>query len=449
MGMDTDSIQQMLGNAARSGNLSVLDQALDLGADPNMPDPYWSGMNPIMMAMGHGQSACVERMASRIDPKARCDVGYDALMHAAMSGDAHFVELALRKCDPLASNPKGWTALLLAAHAGNEEGYAKLASISSGCAVGMGTPDGGSEGSFDVLGAGIFGLPEALCLDAWEKGWGNPDRESSGNVTSLMRAVARDHAELVSRMARSSNQALADEAGDSALMWAIKKGSLSMSQSLVAAGADLAGCNEEGWTPLMVALGASGTKGEIAKLLIDSGAEVRNPKMMEGGGSAPDLQGVKLNAGARGMNALMIAVWQGSISMAEMLAPISDIEERDVLGRTALMLCALCPMKRAAARTGAMAKFLLDSGADSGALDAKGKSAVDHAVQSGSMGALEVLLSSAMYVKNQEAWEKALDSARAAGREEVAAWLAAGVEKLSLEKSAPHAQGVGGRLPRL
>jgi len=180
-----------------------------------------------------------------------------------------------------------------------------------------------------------------------------------------------------------------DAKGRTELMLAAKQGDLARVKSLLGAGADVAARNPNGGTPLMYA--ALGDNVDVVRLLLASGSEV-DARASNGWGALmiaaakghAAVARVLLEAGADinvhdvyGWTPLMRACYEDRPAVVELLlaAPGLALEAREERGATALHVVA---------QTGneAIARRLLQSGADRDARDRDGLTPADIAVRS-------------------------------------------------------------------
>lgn len=214
--------------------------------------------------------------------------------------------------------------------------------------------------------------------DFFTKEWvkGSIERHIGGDIepsqisTPLMAAVARNEIDKVTTILnRGSNPDATNEAGCTALIWAISLGRTEIFDLLVDAGAKVSLADATGRTPLMIAASAGSIP--IAEELIDRGANVNTAQ--DGG------------VNEIGQTALMhAATTNQNVAMLELLIQHgAELEAVDEHGETALIKAAQVSLENV--------KFLVVSGSDTSARTAKGSSALDHARQWERTGIVEYL----------------------------------------------------------
>jgi ankyrin repeat protein len=101
---------------------------------------------------------------------------------------------------------------------------------------------------------------------------GDPPASPNGGTTPLMVAALRGDAGMVRRLlASGANPNAANDAGATALMWAVT--SVAVTRVLVDAGADINARSADARTPLLIACGVPGAR-PVAQLLIERGARL-------------------------------------------------------------------------------------------------------------------------------------------------------------------------------
>lgn len=162
---------------------------------------------------------------------------------------------------------------------------------------------------------------------------------ADGNLTSVMNLVKQ-----------GSNVNARDQAGRTALMYAIVSRDLDVVSFLLHSGANPNVRDLEGRTPLIVAAGGSGPK--VVSLLLASGADVNarsnsgRTALMEAAGARPlevmPLLMAKADVNAQdanGMTALMEAAWKGDPDVVRsLLAAHADVTLRNKKGESALTI---------------------------------------------------------------------------------------------------------------
>ena len=225
--------------------------------------------------------------------------------------------------------------------------------------------------------------------------WGCKDGSSP-----LIKAVASGKLNLIDMLAADSELDRKDNRGRTALSWAVEGGDLIAVQKLIARGARLNMADGYGNTALHHAARRGRT--DLARALLDAGADIhQNNRRKESvlhlaaqheGNS--ELLELLLERGAslsvrdiEGVSVLGVAARAGHILVLDWcLAHGLDINERDRTGRTPLHLaCQGVENERVLRR-------LLEAGADIGARDYSGQSALDIASAHNKMKAAKLLL---------------------------------------------------------
>jgi len=269
------------------------------------------------------EAAALLFLKAGIDPDSTDREGNTALMVASGNGDTVIVNALLKaRASVDKRNPGGGTALGWAAVAGHVEVVRLL--LTRG-------PDAQSvEDSF--VDAAAMGRRDvtALLLERF-----------AGNGKLLARAL---------RGTAGSNFVVADE---NALVEVVRL--------LIQRGADVSAADDEGWTALMLA--AERGRGAMARLLVDSGADINHRCACRGWLSG-------------GYTALAMASNSGRPEIAEMLITAgADLSVRNNDGQTALFIAADRQHERIVAS-------LLVRGADANAKDRKGNTPLMQGTQS-------------------------------------------------------------------
>jgi len=180
------------------------------------------------------------------------------------------------------------------------------------------------------------------------------DREHSNGKTALMVAAKQgDNDRIRDLIAKGADVNRTNHNGGTPIMYAALSGSSETVSLLLRQEADVDAAAKNGWTALMIAT----VKGyvDIAQLLLEHGARPNRPDTYS-------------------WTPLMRAVYERRLPMVRLLAghPGTEVNQRGENGVTALHL--------AVAKGGAaIARLLLERGADPGIADDSGRTAVDFA----------------------------------------------------------------------
>jgi ankyrin repeat protein len=185
-------------------------------------------------------------------------------------------------------------------------------------------------------------------------------------ATALTLAATNGSAAIIEKLLKAGEDpnAVVSEAGDTALMLAARTGKPDALQVLLAHGADANKTNADGQTALMWAVAEKNAA--AAKTLIDHGAEVNAqthklppPTMFQTIFSAPFPAG--------GMTAMLYAARQNDLESARILvAAGANVKENSADGSSPLLVAVMNEHY-------ALAKYLLENGADPNAADEKGR----------------------------------------------------------------------------
>ena len=198
---------------------------------------------------------------------------------------------------------------------------------------------------------------DTVVLAAEAETVGNPDAAATDGATALMIAAQAGDASLVRVLLdRGADPNARNANGGTPLMHAAMSGDPGIVESLIAAGAELDAAAKLGWSALLLA--AAKGNAAAADVLLRSGAQ---PNQADTYGWTPLMRAVSGNHAAA-VNVLLAS-------------PDVDINAREETGATALHVAAQYGYAGMAAR-------LLESGADSGAVNDRGLSAADFAEMS-------------------------------------------------------------------
>ncbi len=196
-------------------------------------------------------------------------------------------------------------------------------------------------------------LAAALGSGADPSAAGAVEGETEDVLTPLMAAAARDRADAVQMLLDAgADVGATDAVGHTALHWAAMRHAPGAAQRLIRAGADVQALDDDDTSPLGAA-GASGAV-SVARVLLGAGADANAAD----GGTPPLHRAIKTYGESYG----------GAEMVAFLLASGADPNARDARGLT--------PLHRAASDTPgafAVSRLLLDAGADPSARDARGQ----------------------------------------------------------------------------
>ena len=229
--------------AARWDDADMADQLLRAGAKVNAANG--AGATPLFLACVNGSAAMIEKLV-----RGGADVnapvlshGETALMMASRSGNGSALKALLDHGAQvnLKDTLRGTTALMWAA----EQGHASVLEL--------------------LLARGAdVNLPSAVLSPVKRRGLGfappaaggvRPTGDPRGGLTALMFAVRQGSLESVRTLVAAKaavNQAAVD--GSSPLLVAVQNGNYAIADFLIEQGADVSGANSKGWSPLYLAV---------------------------------------------------------------------------------------------------------------------------------------------------------------------------------------------------
>ncbi|MBQ6655674.1 MAG: ankyrin repeat domain-containing protein [Ottowia sp.] len=304
-----------LPTAARLGKEKDTRCWLAAGADANAPDA--EGRTPLMWYARHGREGMVQQLLQAgAKPDAIDTEGRTALMHAARNGSTEAAQVLLdHRADPNLADAEGNTALMLAAAHGKSGVLSAL--INSGAHINARNKAGATaldlarKGSnptveYMLLRVGATGAPVASAappvktvpsaaarckghftvaardgddarVRCWLDAGADPNERDQHGATALMNAAAGGHtgaARLLMERGADPNIATRRD-GATALMMAAYRGHADMVRLLLAKGANPNARNDDGQTPLSLALrGRDGNANSaIVQMLRAAGAK--------------------------------------------------------------------------------------------------------------------------------------------------------------------------------
>lgn len=278
-GIATERVPDQLGfqmqmfEAAESGDLAQLQQAIEAGADVNAEDE--NGAAPIGWAASEGHVEAVRALiAAGADIHWQAANGLTALNVAVAGGEREITRLLIEAGAAVderitgveaPADLKGATPLMVALRLGQPETASDL--IGLGADVNARTNDGGSP----ILEAARYG-DGAIAAVLMEAG-ANPSAQNNQGITPLMAAASADSAEFVWLLidagvdihVRASALDEPPHGGANALMFAAASGGDKAVFAMVLAGADVNATNYEGETAADLA--AEDGRDDIASVL--------------------------------------------------------------------------------------------------------------------------------------------------------------------------------------
>jgi ankyrin repeat protein len=220
--------------AAQSGDRAGIDAALQSGSPVNQIDNY--GKTPLIFATESGNIAIVEYLLNKgANPNHTADDGSTPLIIAVRKGNSRIAELLIQRGALINSiGDDGFTALTI-------------------------TAEKGSKNVFDVL----------LKLGA------KPDVSIANRDTALMKSIPRKDSYYFDRLLESgADPNKRGRAGNTPLIIAACTNKLEIAEKLLKAGAHFNETNDSGNSALLFAAGLAGIKPDIAKLLVEKGADI-------------------------------------------------------------------------------------------------------------------------------------------------------------------------------
>lgn len=304
--------------AAGRTESGLTERLLDRGADIDAADPH--GDTALILAVRLRSAANLELLlARRADPNCRSEHAGPALMQAVGSADT-IRRLLAAGADPEATDHRGRTAILHAAKVGASESFEAL------MAAGANPEHEDDEGSTAVTLA-LSGGHHIIGGRLIAAGASEHPLAESASISRLPSPDAEPETKPVPKAARQAPAAPAPEAlpdpdqvdrhGTPALCRAIHDRNLDAVRSLLSAGARIDAADEEGRTPLMLAVE---WHCDAVQLLLEAGADLE----------ATD---------RRGMTPLMHAAQNGTLdTLTALVEAGADLGRTDKAGNTALAL---------------------------------------------------------------------------------------------------------------
>jgi len=336
--------------AARRGDLLTVKALLKAGADVNAGRA--TGYTPLFMAAQSGHLDIVRALlAAKADPDTATAVGNRTPLTRALASG--YVDIALELlnggADPHARSMGGVTPLMLAAAASGSLPVVKSL-IAAGVDVDAGTPP-----RFALSNCYPPPQPGAPPeVPAIEPAYWSGTCYYSAVGTALGRASASGNAEIVQALLDAHASVDARQVNENTpLTIASARGHVDVVRILLAAKADVGAVDENGYSSLMLA--SANGHGEVARVLLAAKADV--------------------NARARdGSTALMLAMYRGRAETAQR-------QQRAVVALLAAP--GDSPQRTISTRRIDVVRTLLSAGADAGARDSTGRTALMLAEQNG------------------------------------------------------------------
>jgi len=315
--VDKDGLTPLM-NAAENGTVPVLKLLAQAGAktDEEHQDKYVdimssTGFNALIIASAHGHVEAIRYLikVANVDINSLHENQVTALMYAAASGhvDAMKVLIEEGKVDVNQLHSNGGSALLEASTAGAGEAIKVL--LEHGAKDDLVDEDGvtpvmavASQGHLDGMDSILDSLKKHLSADEYKdhinlasfSGGTSVMFAAAGGHTNCTKALIDEGAE-INAIARATPDYLKklkkmieegtvpnDDPhvdGVTAVHVAAQGGHLDCVQLLITAGAKVSIADDEGRTPLALAI--KGNYGEVASLLVESGADPNTPYIDE------------------------------------------------------------------------------------------------------------------------------------------------------------------------
>jgi len=241
-----DVLNATLMEAAKTGVMDALKQALNAGAEINAKDIL--GKTALMIAARNGHTECLNALLAKgADINATHEGGWTALMFAARWGHTECLNALLAKdgVDIHAKDILGKTALMIAARNGHTECLNAL--NEKGADVHAQT-----KGKQTAL---MFAAQNGYtnCLELLLANNADPNLQDNSGWTALMLAARWDHTNCLNALLKKGAAIEAKNNGWTALMVAARWGHIGCLKALIENGADANANTEYGLTALMLA----------------------------------------------------------------------------------------------------------------------------------------------------------------------------------------------------
>jgi len=371
--------QELLFKAIETGNLKLVEEWLNRGAEVNSPNT--NGRTPLIFAAYLRHQKIVELLLDRgasIDHKD--SHGDTTLMYAMLTGRLDIIKLLLdRKANVDQKNKNGVTALMLAAHKSHENVVELLLDRKAN----INHKD--SSGATALVCAAGEGCSEVVEL-LLNRG-ANIDHKDSDGDTALIAAADRGHKDIVELLLnRKANIDHKNKHGVTALMFAVNNGHKDVVELLLARGADK---NARSKNTQRTALDIAKQTGnqEIIKLLTATDAAEGETKTTEQGDTSKN----------KFQNLLSKAIETGNLKLVEeWLNRGANVNAPDATAMTPLIFAAFGGRKE-------IVELLLDRGANIDHKDSDGTTALIAAAAKGHKEIVELLLDRGANIDHKDA----------------------------------------------
>lgn len=395
-----DATPKRLVQAARYGEVSLLNYLLDGGMDINSKDAY--GDTALIAAAGNGRAVIVKLLLDRgAKINLTNDEAHTALMSAAARGDYELVHTLIGAgADVNVKNNQGETALFLATQYGHPSTVKVLLNAAANPNLQNTIPANKANSGFTPL---MYAATHGLTREAvdWSavtqlllENGANPNLNNTHGESALVFARNRQDEVIVALLKQAGakdDQAYVGLSPDEALIKAARLGDSIKGKQLLSNGANVNAVDRNGVTPLLAA--AHEGRLPLIEQLVTAGAEInfvplglREFAMSRS--SAPLSERELMAAASRGDTALIAAGRAGHIEVVDYL--LQHDAKFDVANRQGEVVLFIA----AAQGDQVLVKKLLDHGADANSLE-QGNRASHLSLARSAMGRDSVLIRAA------------------------------------------------------
>ncbi|XP_064391903.1 uncharacterized protein LOC135339643 isoform X3 [Halichondria panicea] len=389
----------LLMEACKTGDVGVVQLALEGGADPNQADEDNRTALRVASSNGHDEVVRV-LLAAKATVNTQSKSGRSPLWVASCNGHLKCVELLINAgANVDMQEEDNWTALHIACQNGHDEVVRVL--LAAKATVNTQS----KSGQFPLLSASFNG--HLKCVELLINAGANVDMQAEDNVTALHVASGNGHDEVVRvLLAAKATVNTQSKSGQSPLWLASFNGHLKCVELLINGGANVDIQDENNWTALHIA--CQNGHDEVVRVLLAGKATVNTQNKL-------------------GQSPLWVASYNGHLKCVELLINAGaniDIQDKD--GWTMLHIASQnghsevveCLVERAHCDTSTNARnktgltplhsachnghkevveYLVERAHyDTSVTDARGKTPLDYAIQQGHTETIEYLLNQSL-----------------------------------------------------